>query len=79
MDRELVWFVVGLVLGGIVIVGFILQDIYLAHKIRRIEKQNAKLRNENIGLMRHNGKLYDENQELKHSRDKDNTPSFDPW
>ena len=79
MDRELVWFVVGLVLGGIVIVGFILQDIYLAHKIRRIEKQNVKLRNENIGLMRHNGKLYDENQELKHSTDKDNTPSFDPW
>ena len=79
MDRELVWFVVGLVLGGIVIVGFILQDIYLAHKIRRIEKQNAKLRNENIGLMKHNGKLYDENQELKHSKDKDNTPSFDPW
>lgn len=65
MDMRLVLLVIGLVVGVVVVAGFICQDVYLARKVRRLTEQNAKLRKENIGLMRHNGKLYDENQELK--------------
>lgn len=78
MDMKLVLLVIGLVVGAVVVVGFICQDIYLARKVRRLTEQNAKLRKENIGLMRHNGKLYDENQELK-SLTTENIPSFKPW
>ena len=78
MDKELIWLVVALAIGGVVIAGFIAQDIYLTTKVRRIERQNAKLRRENIGLMRHNGKLYDENQELK-AVAEENIPDFKPW
>ena len=78
MDKELIWLAVALALGGVVIAGFIAQDIYLTTKVRRIERQNAKLRRENIGLMRHNGKLYDENQELK-AVAEENIPDFKPW
>ena len=78
MDFRLICLVIGLVLGAAIVVGFILQDIYLMRKVRRLTEQNAKLRKENIGLMRHNGKLYDENQELK-SLTTENIPSFKPW
>jgi cell division protein FtsB len=78
MNKEVICLVVALVLGAVVIVGFVAQDIYLANKIRKLAKQNERLRRENIGLMRHNGKLYDENRELK-SITEENIPDFKPW
>ena len=79
MDTRLICFVVALVIGAVVIAGFVCQDVYLMRKVRKMEKQNAKLRRENIGLMKHNGKLYDENQELKSAIDHTNIPDFKPW
>ena len=79
MDKELIWFVVAIAMGIVIVLGFIMQDLYLMNKIRRMEKQNAKLRQENIGLMKHNGKLYDENMELKKEINHDNIPDFKPW
>ena len=79
MDMRLILFVVALALGAVVVMGFIMQDIYLMRKIRQMEKQNAQLRKENIGLMKHNGKLYDENVELKQGLEHSNIPDFKPW
>ena len=78
MDIRYVLFTISLVMGAIVVLGFIMQDIYLMRKIKQIERKNAELRKENIGLMRHNGKLYDENQTLK-SITEENIPDFKPW
>lgn len=54
-------------------------DLYLLRKVREFERKNAKLRNENIGLMKHNGKLYDENLRFKSGISANNIPEYDPW
>lgn len=79
MEMKYILFIVGLVAGAILVVCFVLQDIYLERKIHKLAKQNEKLRKENIGLMRHNGKIYDENQILKHPIEKTNIPDYKPW
>lgn len=79
MDMRIILFIIAVVMGIIVVLGFIAQDIYLMRKIRHIEKQNAELRKENIGLMKHNGKLFDENRKLKNADNFDNIPDYNPW
>jgi len=79
MNVKLILLIVGGVFVGAVIVGLAIQDAYLVHKIRVFEKKNAQLRRENIGLMKHNGKLYDENFRLKNGIEEENIPDFKPW
>ena len=51
----------------LVIIATILTIKYLCmkHTIKKLTEQNTFLRKDNIGLMQHNGKLYDENQKLR--------------
>ena len=79
MEMKYILFIVCLALGAVLVACFITQDVYLERKIHRLAKQNEKLRKENIGLMRHNGKLYDENQMLRNGIEEENIPSYKPW
>lgn len=79
MNMLIVWLVVGMVMSAIVVVGLICQYIYLIKKARKLAEQNEKLRRDNIGLMKHNGKLFDENLKFKNRVDTKNIPTFDEW
>lgn len=79
MNMTVVLLVFGTVIVATIIVGLVIHDIYLMHKIHEFEAKNAELRNENIGLMKHNGKLYDENFKLRTGIDVENIPSYDEW
>ena len=50
----------------LVIIAAILTLKYLCmrHEIKKLTKQNTFLRRDNLGLMQHNGELFDENQKL---------------
>ena len=79
MDTQTIILIVGVVLAVTVVIGLTVQDLYLLLKVRSFEKKNEELRHENIGLMKHNGKLFDENRKLKSGIDIENIPTFDEW
>lgn len=63
----------------LVIIATILTIKYLCmkHTIKKLTEQNTFLRKDNIGLMEHNGELFDENQSLRKAVAGMDIPDFD--
>ena len=54
----------------------IIKYLTMQHEIKKLTKQNTFLRQDNIGLMQHNGELFDENQKLRSTIVDMKTPDF---
>lgn len=67
--------ILSVAISGIIVCKFVL----MRDKIKRLTKQNDFLKRENIALMKHNQKLFDENQVLKGSVDISTDKLFDLW
>lgn len=65
-------------IGSLFIIATILIIKYLCmrHEIKKLTMQNTILRKDNIGLMEHNGNLYDENQKLRNVIAEHKIPDF---
>ena len=61
----------------IIVAVLITKYLTMRHEIKKLAKQNAFLRQDNIGLMQHNGELFDENQKLRSTIVAMKTPDFD--
>ena len=55
----------------------IIKYLTMQHEIKKLTKQNTFLRQDNIGLMQHNGELFDENQKLRRALAEIDTPDFE--
>ena len=80
MDRVYIYFFIALGAIILVCITLLLARIYLKKKINTLTKQNELLKKDNTHLMKHNGKLFDENQNLKKCTIKNyNIPDFKAW
>ena len=61
----------------IIVAVLITKYLTMRHEIKKLTKQNTFLRQDNIGLMKHNGELFDENQKLRRALAKIDIPDFE--
>ena len=61
----------------VIVAVLITKYLTMRHEIKKLAKQNAFLRQDNIGLMQHNGELFDENQKLRRALAKIDIPDFE--
>lgn len=80
MDRAYIYSIIAVGAIVLVCIALLLERLYLKKKIITLTKQNEILKRDNVHLMKHNGKLFDENQSLKKSLVRNpNIPDFKPW